>query len=143
MAGNTDNISLPANLDPKVIDDAIAARSWLLRFPAKLEAMFERDTGPQRCHELIVRAYIGIIVYNLFAIADLWATPHLFATAFWVRIVFFTPLSLALTASLYLSPPGFPAQASCASAAARWRSERSSISWPPAENRRSLRCTNR
>jgi len=107
MAGNTDDISLPASLDPKAIDGAIAARSWLLRFPPKLEAMFERDTGPQRCHELIVRAYIGIIVYDLFAIADLWATPQLFVTAFWVRVVFFTPLTLALTASLYLSPPAF------------------------------------
>lgn len=107
MAGNTDDISLPESLDPKAIDAAIAERSWLLRFPPQLEAMFERDTGPQRCHELIVRAYIGIIVYNLFAIADLWAAPHLFMTAFWVRVVFFTPVSLALTASLYLSPPAF------------------------------------
>ncbi len=107
MPGNTDDISLSASLNPKATDDAIAARSWLLRFPPKLEAMFERDTGRQRCHELIVRAYIGIVVYDLFAVADLWATPHLFATALWVRLIFFTPLALALTASLYLSPPAF------------------------------------
>ena len=128
MAGNADDISLPEGLGSEAIDGAIAERSWLLRFPQKLEAMFERDTGPQRCHELIVRAYIGIVVYDLFAIADFWATPHLFVTAFWVRVVFFTPVSLVLTASLYLSPPAFLRESiMCLGGAARSPSEPSSI----------------
>ena len=107
MAESAYEISLPASLTPQAIDDAIATRSWLLRFPSRLEALFERDTGQQRCHDLIVRAYIGIFIYDLFAFADFWATPHLFTTALWVRLAFFTPLSLALTATLYLSPPAF------------------------------------
>ena len=84
-----------------------SSRNWLLGFPPKLEVLFERETGKQRCHELIVRAYIGIIIYDLFAIADWWATPELFSTALWVRLVFFTPLALVLTSVLYLSPPVF------------------------------------
>src|ERR1700744_2689481 len=93
--------------DLKPLDDAINAKNWLLRFPQKLEAMFERDTGEQRCHELIVRAYIGIVIYDLFAFADGWVTPELFWTALWVRLSFFTPVSLLLVATLYTRPGPF------------------------------------
>jgi diguanylate cyclase (GGDEF)-like protein len=106
MAGNAEEIS-PAGFDLKAIDDAIGARNRLLRFPPKLEAIFERDTGPQRCRELIVRAYIGIVIYDLFAFADWWATPQLFWTALWLRLAFFTPVALVLTATLYAYPRAF------------------------------------
>ncbi len=71
------------------------------------EAAFERDTGAQRCRELILRAYIGIVIYDLFAFADWWATPELFWTALWVRVAFFTPVSLLLIATLYTYPRDF------------------------------------
>ncbi len=100
-------MSLPQGIDLKAVEDAIASRNWLPRFSPKLEALFERDTGGQRCRELLIRAYIGIIIYDLFAIADWWATPELFSTALWVRLVFFTPLALTLTTVLYTSPPVF------------------------------------
>lgn len=103
MVPNAEDVSLKG-FDLKALDDAIRARNWLLRFPQKLEAAFERDTGEQRCHELIVRAYIGIVIYDLFAFADWWATPQLFWTALWVRVAFFTPVSLLLTATLYTRP---------------------------------------
>jgi diguanylate cyclase (GGDEF)-like protein len=99
--------SLPGNTDLAVVDDAIASGIRLLRFPSSLEAAFEDETGPQRCRQLISRAYIGIIVYDLFAIADWWATPDLFVTALWVRLGFFTPIALALTLVLYRTPPVF------------------------------------
>lgn len=106
MVWSADDVS-PKGFDFKALDDAINARNWLLQFPRKLEAAFERDTGPQRCHELIVRAYIGIVIYDLFAFADWWATPELFWTALWVRMAFFTPVSLILTATLYAHPKPF------------------------------------
>ncbi|HTJ02593.1 MAG TPA: diguanylate cyclase [Methylovirgula sp.] len=106
MAGSATDIA-PAGFDLKTVNDAIKAKNWLLRFPPKLEAMFERDTGERRCRELIVRAYIGIIIYDLFAFADWWATPKLFWTALAVRIAFFTPVSLILTAILYTHPRPF------------------------------------
>lgn len=106
MAGHAEEIS-PTDYDLKAVNAAIGAKNWLLRFPPKLEATFERDTGPQRCRELIVRAYIGIIIYDLFAFADWWATPQLFWTAFWLRVAFFTPVSLLLTATLYTYPKAF------------------------------------
>jgi diguanylate cyclase (GGDEF)-like protein len=107
MVGRTEDISPSAPADLGAIDEAIASRHWLLRFPEALEARFERDTGRQRCRELIIRAYIGIVVYDLFAIADWWATPSLFWTALWVRVAFFTPVALLLTAVLYTTPPVF------------------------------------
>lgn len=100
-------MSLPEGTDLTAVEDAIVSKNWLLRFSPKLEALFEYDTGRQRCRELIIRAYIGIIIYDLFAIADWWATPELFSTAIWVRLIFFTPLALTLTAVLYTSPPVF------------------------------------
>ena len=103
MAQNPD-VSPSTNISLATIDAAIASRSWLLRFPETLEATFERETGWQRCHELIIRSYIGIVVYDLFAIADWWATPSLFWTALWVRAAFFTPIALILTAVLYTTP---------------------------------------
>ena len=106
MVWSADDVS-PDGFDFKALDDAINARNWLLEFPKELEAAFERDTGPQRCHELIVRAYIGIVIYDLFAFADWWATPELFWTALWVRMAFFTPVSLVLIATLYSHPRPF------------------------------------
>lgn len=106
MVWSADDVS-PKGFDFKALDDAISARNWLLEFPRKLEAAFERDTGPRRCHELIVRAYIGIAIYDLFAFADWWATPELFWTALWVRMAFFTPVSLLLIATLYAHPRPF------------------------------------
>jgi diguanylate cyclase (GGDEF)-like protein len=106
MVPNAEEVSLKG-FDLKAVDEAISNKNWLLRFPPKLEAAFERNTGPQRCRELIVRAYIGIAVYDLFAFADWWTTPQLFWTAFWVRVAFFTPVSLLLTAMLYTYPKAF------------------------------------
>jgi diguanylate cyclase (GGDEF)-like protein len=106
MVWNAEEVSLKG-LDLKALDDAINGGNWLLQFPRKLEAAFERDTGAQRCHELIVRAYIGIVIYDLFAFADWWATPELFWTALWVRMAFFTPVSLVLVATLYARPSPF------------------------------------
>jgi diguanylate cyclase (GGDEF)-like protein len=106
MVGNAEEIS-PEDFDLKAVNDAIKAKKWLLPFPPKLEAIFERDTGPQRCRDLIVRAYIGIFIYDLFAFADWWATPELFWTALWMRLGFFTPVSLLLTATLYAYPRAF------------------------------------
>ncbi|MEI9916386.1 MAG: GGDEF domain-containing protein [Methylovirgula sp.] len=107
MADNGAHISSSTSADLASIDAAIQSRNWLLRFPGKLEAAFERDTGAERCRDLIVRAYIGIVVYDLFAIADYWATPKLFWTAFWVRAAFFTPVALILTAVLHTRPRAF------------------------------------
>jgi diguanylate cyclase (GGDEF)-like protein len=106
MVRDADEVSLKG-FDLKALDDAINAKNWLLRFPQKLEAMFERDTGAQRCRELIVRAYIGIVIYDLFAVADWWVTPELFWTALWVRVAFFTPVSLLLVGTLYTHPGPF------------------------------------
>ena len=106
MAGSADEV-WPRGFDLKAVDDAISARNWLLRFAPELEASFERDTGSQRCRELIVRAYIGIIVYDLFSFADWWATPALFWTALVMRVAFFTPVSLLLISTLYTYPRAF------------------------------------
>ncbi len=106
MAGRAEEI-LPLGFDPAAVNDAISAKNWLLRFPPKLEALFEHDTGPQRCRDLIARAYIGIVIYDLFAFADWWATPDLFWTALKLRLAFFTPVSLLLTATLYAYPKAF------------------------------------
>ena len=106
MVPNAEEVSLKG-FDLKAVDEAISDKNWLLRFPPKLEAAFERNTGPQRCRELIVRAYIGIVVYDLFSVADWWTTPQLFWTALWVRVAFFTPVSLLLTEMLYTYPKAF------------------------------------
>jgi diguanylate cyclase (GGDEF)-like protein len=99
--------SLLDSIDLSTIDGAIASKTRLLTFPPRLEAMFEGETGRQRCRELITRAYIGIVVYDLFAFADWWATPKLLSTFLFVRLAFFTPLALLMTATLYWSPPAF------------------------------------
>ncbi len=103
--------SVPSSSSPDAdlasIDAAIQSRDWLLRFPSKLGAAFERDTGAQRCRDLIIQAYIGIVIYDLFAIADWWAVPHHFWTFFLVRFGFFTPLALILTAVMHTHPRAF------------------------------------
>jgi diguanylate cyclase (GGDEF)-like protein len=99
--------SLLDSVNLNAIDEALASGLRLLTFPPGLEATFERETGAQRCRQLIGRAFIGILVYDLFLIADWLATPELFTIAMWVRLGFFTPLALLLTFLLYRSPSAF------------------------------------
>jgi diguanylate cyclase (GGDEF)-like protein len=89
------------------VDEAIASGIRLLRFPPSLEAAFEDETGTRRCRHLIVRAYIGIIVFDLFAITDWYKGPSIFTSSVWLRLGLFTPIALALTLTLYRSPRPF------------------------------------
>jgi hypothetical protein len=104
---NVTDSSLLSNVSLGAVDEAIASAIRLLRFPPRLEATFEQETGPQKCRQLIVRAYIGIILFDLFAIADWYKGPGIFSNSICLRLGVFTPIALALTLTLSRSPPPF------------------------------------
>jgi hypothetical protein len=104
---NVTDSSLLSNASLGAVDEAIASEIRLLRFPPRLEATFEQETGPQKCRQLIVRNYIGIILFDLFAITDWHKGPGIFSNSICLRLGVFTPIALALTITLYRSPPPF------------------------------------
>jgi hypothetical protein len=98
---------LSDGVDLSIFDKTISSGFRALKFPRRLEAAFERETGPLRCRNLTIGAFFGIAVYDLFLVADWWVTPDIFATALWLRLAFVTPLAFAMTMALTWRPPVF------------------------------------
>ncbi len=98
---------LPVGIDLSIVDETVASGFALLKFPRRLEDAFESETGRQRCRQLVVGAFVGIAIYNLFLVADWRITPDIFVTALWLRLAVVTPVILALTLAFYWYPPPF------------------------------------
>ncbi len=99
--------SLPVGIDLSLVDETVGSGFALLKFPRRLEDAFESETGRQRCRQLVVGAFVGIAIYDLFLIADWQLTPDVFGTAIWLRLAVVTPVIVALTLAFYLDPPPF------------------------------------
>ncbi|WP_189425358.1 GGDEF domain-containing protein [Devosia pacifica] len=79
----------------------------LLRFPAELEARFERDTGPARSRSLLVWMIAGMVIYSGFLLSDLLLMPDAFAIALLMRLGLVGPVALAFLVIIARKPPPF------------------------------------
>jgi diguanylate cyclase (GGDEF)-like protein len=65
-----------------------------MRFPPRLEALFERETRAARDHRIVARGLLAVVLYDLFLFADAVMTPDVIGQAAIVRLGIFTPLAL-------------------------------------------------
>lgn len=72
-----------------------AGRRTRVRFPARLEALFERETQAVRDRRLVARVLLAAILYDLFLFIDVVMTPDVLVEAAVIRLLLFTPLALA------------------------------------------------
>jgi diguanylate cyclase (GGDEF)-like protein len=97
--------SIPAGIDRTMVEQTIASGFRLLKFPRQLEVAFESEVGRERCRQLALGGLFGVLLFDLFLIADWFISPDIFFTALWVRLGIVTPIALLMIASLYLYPP--------------------------------------
>jgi diguanylate cyclase (GGDEF)-like protein len=71
-----------------------SGRRTRVRFPARLEALFERETQAVRDGRLVARVLLAAILYDLFLFTDMVMTPDVLVEAAIVRLVVFTPIAL-------------------------------------------------
>lgn len=76
----------PESAFRRTVDETIASGFRLLRFPAAIEQMFERETGEDRRGRLMVGSVIGMLLYDLYLIVDWLVTPDIFAEAVVLRL---------------------------------------------------------
>ncbi|HVY06273.1 MAG TPA: GGDEF domain-containing protein [Burkholderiales bacterium] len=67
-----------------------------LRFPARIEAAFERETGGARARFLFAAGMVALLVYNVFLITDQMMIADVFGTALFVRLALFTPIAIMI-----------------------------------------------
>ncbi len=78
---------------------------WL-RFAPLLEDRFEADTAPTRSKRLVVEGLIAIALYDLFLFADRLVYAPGFHLALIIRLLFVTPLALAVNFHMWRVPHG-------------------------------------
>lgn len=85
----------PADTDmAELVDQTLAQRFAMLRFPAPLETRFRQDTGPERLKTLTIAGTVVPFVLNIFLISDHAMLPDVFDQALMLRLWLFTPLCL-------------------------------------------------
>jgi diguanylate cyclase (GGDEF)-like protein len=69
-------------------------------FPARLEAVFERETGAARSRYLILAGLVAIVTHDLFLFNDYTLLPDVFKTALILRLAITTPLAFLIMAAI-------------------------------------------
>jgi len=82
----------------ELVDQALLAKGWGLRFPPALESRFVEDKYIDRLRYTLKTALFALVVYDLFLIADWLLLPDVFELGAWVRLAIFTPLALVAIA---------------------------------------------
>jgi diguanylate cyclase (GGDEF)-like protein len=75
-----------------LIDQTLARGFWTLRFPARLEAEYNKDTAAARLKNLLIAGTVVAFISNLFLLADYAMVGDMFSTAVLLRLWIYTPL---------------------------------------------------
>lgn len=91
-------IALPQGpgLTAQAIDAELSKGAKWLRFPAEIEREYDHDTGPRKVVQLTMSALVGIMLYNLFLIADSMLMTDVFHLAVIARLLVVTPVSILI-----------------------------------------------
>ncbi len=91
-------------ISPHAIEIALQRQWWKLKFPPRLEAAFEAETGPAQCRHLIVYGLVALLLFDTYLLSDLRLVPDIFERAVLVRLGLVTPLFLAVVLVMRFNP---------------------------------------
>lgn len=83
------------------VDRVLAQPSAWLRFPPRLERVFEAELGDERARLLIWAGLVALLSYDLFLIADYSLLSDIFPQAAAFRLGVVTPLGLLVVVALW------------------------------------------
>lgn len=89
-------VSPPPAVTAQAIDAELSKGVKWLRFPASIEREYDHETGPRKVRQLTMSALVGIILYNLFLIADAMLMSDVFRLAVILRLLIVTPISMLI-----------------------------------------------
>jgi diguanylate cyclase (GGDEF)-like protein len=103
MSGAQPNGFGPRSADQPVslrmdLRELLAWRPDAMRFDATDERRFNRARGPARMRHFVVSGTLALLAYNLFLLTDRNMVPDVFDLAVRLRLLYFTPVALALLA---------------------------------------------
>lgn len=75
--------------------------SWM-RFPPALEKQFRSDGAARRMRYFLISGLLSLLVFNGFLLGDFLMVPDVFLLSVKVRLLWFTPLALALLGLAWL-----------------------------------------
>jgi diguanylate cyclase (GGDEF)-like protein len=76
------------------VREIAGGRRTRVRFPPRLEALFERESQAARDRRLVARVLLAAILYDLFLFTDMVMTPDVVVEAAIIRLLIFTPAAL-------------------------------------------------
>ena len=76
------------------VREIAGGRRTRVRFPPRLEALFERESQAARDRRLVARVLLAAILYDLFVFTDMVMTPDVVVEAAIIRLLIFTPAAL-------------------------------------------------
>lgn len=77
-----------------VLDELLKHGFHGLRFPPRLEARFQQETGPQRLRTLLISCALVSVLFNWMLLSDWMMIPDVFDLALHWRLFVFTPVNL-------------------------------------------------
>ena len=93
------------DIDRVQIRACIERQSLRLDFPARLEARFFREMGPQRCLSLIRMGWVGLIASHLMLLPKWLLLPDVFALTLKLQLLVIDPVLLLSLPFLRRNPP--------------------------------------
>ena len=79
-----------------------------MRFPPLYEELFEDETYRARSKRITGTMAVGLLIFNIYLIADYTLVQDVFGLAVFLRLGFFTPIAIALIIYSYLRPMRLP-----------------------------------
>lgn len=95
----------PAEQVQEDLIEAATISSWFLRFPAHVEARFEREVSAERCRRLVAQNWIGLAIYVAFLAGDWLLVRDIFWFSVFLHLCVMTPIMVGVNAVIRREPP--------------------------------------
>jgi diguanylate cyclase (GGDEF)-like protein len=100
----SDQAEIPVEPGPALIDRTIASGFGSMVFPKVLEDRFERDTGAERCRQLMIRGLLGLALLDVFLLSDYQLMPDVIGLAAILRLLVVTPIAFVFLVATFFQP---------------------------------------
>lgn len=96
MDAEKGRLPLPTSVFAELVEREITGGIRWLRFVPELERFYDEETRQGQVQNMLVTAYLGLAIFDLFLIADFLLVPDIIMLAAIVRLAIVTPISATL-----------------------------------------------